>query len=266
LSNDGGVKAIVDDLAAEHADLDRIVANIEPAGWERPTPSPGWAVRDQIGHLWYFDRAAVLAVADADAFRRSAEQRISDPAGLDAPLADSRRLAPDALLASWRRDRARLLDALAPLDPSTRLPWYGPDLGAKMFATARLMETWAHGQDVADALGARRVPTPRLRHVAHLGVRTRRFSYAVRGRSAPDGDVRVELRGPSGEEWTWGESEGDIVRGDALDFCLVVTQRRHRVDTALIITGPLAEEWMALAQAYAGPPGEGRAPGSFTDR
>jgi hypothetical protein len=48
-----------------------------------------------------------------------------------------------------------------------------------------------------------------------------------------------------------------------MDFCLVVTQRRHPDDTDLAIEGPLAEEWMAIAQAFAGPPGKGRAPGQF---
>jgi uncharacterized protein (TIGR03084 family) len=266
LGQDAQVEKICDDLAAEHADLDRIVAPIAAGEWERPTPAAGWAVRDQIGHLWYFDRSAHLAATDADAFRRSVEQLLSDPAGLDAPLAESRALAADALLDAWRAGRAALLDALRALDPSTRLPWYGPDMAARTFATARLMETWAHGQDVADALGATRAPTARLRHIAHIGVRTRGFSYVVRGRTPPEGDVRVELRAPDGDVWVWGESATDAIHGDALDFCLVVTQRRHRADTGLEIAGPLAEEWMAIAQAYAGPPGDGREPGAVRDR
>ena len=55
-------------------------------------------------------------------------------------------------------------------------------------ATARLMETFAHGRDVADALGAHaRAATARLRHVCHLGVRTRGFAYLINGAAqAPD--------------------------------------------------------------------------------
>jgi uncharacterized protein (TIGR03084 family) len=127
-------------------------------------------------------------------------------------------------------------------------------MGALSFATARLMETWAHGQDVADALGVARPGTPRLRHIAHLGVRTRPFSYTVRGRPVPGADVRVELTPPDGGvPWAWGNpSLTDRVTGPALDFCLVVTQRRHVEDTALAVEGDGAREWLAIAQAFAG--------------
>jgi uncharacterized protein (TIGR03084 family) len=137
-------------------------------------------------------------------------------------------------------------------------------MSAMSFATARLMETWAHGQDIVDAVGARRPATERLRHIAHIGVRARPFSYATNGREVPSGEVRVELGAPDGGRWEWNESASDVVRGDALDFCLVVTQRRHLDDTALVVDGPLAEDWMAIAQAFAGPPGAGRQPGQFT--
>src|SRR5687768_14064973 len=132
------------------------------------------------------------------------------------------------------------------------------------FVSARLMETWAHGQDVVDALGAEREPTNRLEHICHLGVRARRNSYAARGLEFPGGDVRVVVTAPDGAEWSWGESSDDLVTGPALDFCLCVTQRRHLADTSLEVRGPLAEEWMSIAQAFAGPPGPGRAPGQFS--
>jgi uncharacterized protein (TIGR03084 family) len=142
------------------------------------------------------------------------------------------------------------------LDPGIRVPWFGPPMGLPMLLTARLMETWAHGEDVAEALGVSRPATARLRHVAYLGVRTRRHSYTVRGRSLPEGDVRVELDGPGGEHWTWGEeAAADRISGPVLDFCLVVARRRHPADVALKAEGPLAAEWLTLAQAFAGPPG-----------
>jgi uncharacterized protein (TIGR03084 family) len=130
--------------------------------------------------------------------------------------------------------------------------------------TARIMETWAHGQDVADAGGVEHVVTPALRHVAHIGVQTRANSFRARGRAVPDGDVRVELGAPDGDEWTWGPPDAaNVVRGSAVGFCLVVTQRRHRADTDVETTGPVAAEWMAIAQAFAGPPGAGREAGQF---
>jgi uncharacterized protein (TIGR03084 family) len=130
--------------------------------------------------------------------------------------------------------------------------------------TARLMETWAHGQDIADTVGAHREPTPRLRHVAHIGVGARPFSYAAHQLAPPAEPVRVELVGPDGELWTWGPADArDRVTGPALDFCLLVTQRRHRADTAVAAAGPGADLWLSIAQAFAGPPGSGREPGQF---
>ncbi|GGO75102.1 hypothetical protein GCM10012289_49340 [Nonomuraea cavernae] len=147
------------------------------------------------------------------------------------------------------------------------MPWYGPDMSAVSFVTARLMETWAHGQDVADALGVTREPTARLRHVAMIGFRAMPYGFAVRGLPAPEDPVRVELTTPGGEPWTAGPAgAADVVRGPMLDFCLLVTQRVHLADTALQITGATARAWMEIAQAFAGPPGEGRAPRSGTDR
>jgi uncharacterized protein (TIGR03084 family) len=259
------VDAICDDLAAEHADLDRVVAGLDDAGWDTPTPAPGWAVRDQISHLWFFDQRAVMALTDPDAFAADA-QRLLAGGGTDLSVAPGRAVTPAELLASWRADRAGLLELARTVDPSSRVPWYGPAMAARSFITARLMETWAHGQDIVDAVGADRPPTARLKHVAHIGARARPFSYSINQRAMPAGDVYVGLTAPDGELWEWGSSDVDRVTGPALDFCLVVTQRRHLADTALVVEGPAATEWMSFAQAFAGGPGAGREPGQFTDR
>jgi uncharacterized protein (TIGR03084 family) len=256
------VDPICDDLIAEHDDLDALVARLTPTDWDAPTPSPGWSIRDQISHLWFFDQKATLALTDADAFRADAELLLAS-GGTEASVEPGRALEPGQLLASWRSDRAALLAAARVVDASTRVPWYGPAMGARSFVTARLMETWAHGQDVADATGTQRVPTERLRHVAHIGVRARPFSYAVHGMAVPDDDVVVTLNAPDGDVWQWGAPGPNAVVGPALDFCLVVTQRRHLGDTALDVRGAAAEEWMGIAQAFAGPPGSGRTPGQF---
>lgn len=257
--------ALVADLAAEHEALDAVVAPLPPEAWALRTPAEGWDVRDQIGHLHHFDGTAHQSATDPASFvaeRDALIATLSDISAVDAAtLAFARATDPVALLHAWRAGRAALLDALGGLDSKTRLEWYGPPMSAMSFATARLMETWAHGQDVVDAVDGHRPPTDRLRHVAHLGVRTRGFSYVVHGQEPPAGDVRVELVAPSGAEWTWGPDDAvDVVRGAALDFCLLVTQRRHRDDVALEVQGPLAESWMALAQAFAGAPGPGRPP------
>jgi uncharacterized protein (TIGR03084 family) len=258
------MEQICRDLAAEHADLDRIVAGLESDEWDRPTPAEGWSVRDQISHLGYFDRTAVLAARDPAAFARSVEELAAG--GVDASVGPGRAMSPSDLLAWWREGRRELLTSLEHLDPATRIPWYGPPMGARSFATARLMETWAHGQDVVDAVGVERVPTDRLRHVAHIGVRARPFSYAVRGLDAPSQPVAVVLTGPDGDRWAWDEEAEETITGPALDFCLVVTQRRHPSDTDLEARGELAAEWLRVAQAFAGPPGPGREPRQFRGR
>jgi uncharacterized protein (TIGR03084 family) len=254
--------AICDDLEAEHADLDAVVAGVGLPDLDRPTPAPGWAVRDQISHLWFFDQRAVMAASDAAAFEADKAELLSP--GADRSVAAGRAIDAGELIERWRTERQAMVSVLRALDPKARIPWYGPAMGARSFATARLMETWAHGQDIADALGVTRVPTDRLKHVAHIGVGARAFSYVTNGRDVPDGAIRVELAAPSGDTWTWGpDGAADVVSGPALDFCLVVTQRRHVDDTALAVTGPLAQDWIAIAQAFAGPPGAGRQSGQF---
>jgi uncharacterized protein (TIGR03084 family) len=254
------------DLAAETDDVLAMVNPLTEGGWERPTPAEGWTVKDQISHLAYFDQATLTALTQPDRFRReTADLMAAGQLTTDDVAARYGPVPPDEVLDWFKTVRADVVAAFAGADPRQRLPWYGPDMSTASAATARLMETWAHGQDVADALGVERVPSLRLRHVAHLGVSTFAFAFAARGRPAPDAGVRVELVGPGGEAWAWGdEAAAERVSGPAVDFCLVVTQRRHPVDTALRIEGPVAAEWMAIAQAFAGAPGAGRRPGQFS--
>ncbi|WP_046509469.1 TIGR03084 family metal-binding protein, partial [Streptomyces odonnellii] len=165
------------------------------------------------------------------------------------------------LLYRWRDGRARLRDALSGAAPGARFPWFGPPMSGASMVTARLMETWAHGQDIADALGVRREPTARLRHVAWIGVRARDYAYLVRGEQPPADPFRVELTGPGGEFWAYGpEAAAQRVTGSALDFCLLVTQRAHRADVSVRAEGPDADHWLDIAQAFAGPAGKGREP------
>jgi len=253
--------ALAADLAAESAVTRALVAGLDEPGWRTPTPAAGWDIADQIGHLAYFDEVAVRAAVHPDEFR--AELAVQAGEGIDADTIAARyRDRTGAQMLAWF-DTARtdLLDTFANLDPRLRLPWFGPPMSAASSLTARLMETWAHTQDIADALGVTREPTDRLRHVAHIGVGARAFSYAVRGQAPPGTPVRVELTSPDGTLWTWGPPDAeDRVTGTALDFCLLVTQRRHRDDLDLIVDGQAAQEWMAIAQAFAGPPGPGRPP------
>lgn len=255
---------VLADLHAESEDLDALVGELPDEAWATPTPSPGWTIAHQIAHLAWTDRVAVRAVTDPQGFRDEA-QRLLSTAGtyVDEAAAEGAALPPPQLLVRWRDARAGLAAALLAVPEGTRVVWFGPPMSPVSMATARLMETWAHGHDVADALGIARLPTPRLRHIAHLGVRTRDFAYRVRDRVPPSEPFRVELTAPDGSIWIWGEGATQSVTGPALDFCLLVTQRRHRRDLNLVARGADADEWLDIAQAFAGPPGQGRQAGAF---
>ncbi|MFD7090175.1 TIGR03084 family metal-binding protein [Streptomyces sp. NPDC059896] len=253
---------MLSDLRGESEELDRLVAPLGPERWVLATPSPGWSLAHQIAHLAWTDAAALLAVTDPGAFAaESGTARAAPDTFVDKGAAAGALLPPAELLARWRDGRARLHEALRGAPPGARFPWYGPPMSAASMATARLMETWAHGQDIADALGVRREPTARLRHVVWIGVRARDYAYLVRGESPPAEPFRVELTGPGGELWTYGpEDAAQRVTGPALDFCLLATQRAHRADLAVRAEGADADAWLDIAQAFAGPAGPGRAP------
>ena len=262
------VTEVAADLVAEQESLDRIVSQLSDDQWNLATPSPRWTIGDQVGHLTYFDGSAALAVIDPDAFKTSIGELMTAAGdgddGVDQfTMGDFRPLTPAEKLAKWRENRRVLSDAAARLANDTRVPWYGPSMGAKSFLTARLMEAWAHGQDIVDTVGATRPATDRLRHIAQLGYITRKWTYLNRRAEAPEGDVRVELTSPSGTAWAWGESDDALIAGDAVDFCLVVTQRRNVADTGLEVTGERALDWMSKAQAFAGPPTDGPRAGAF---
>ena len=256
--------SLLADLVAETEDTVAMLAPLDAAGWDHATPAEGWTVRDQVTHLAFFDDSAVVAITDPDRFRAEAAELLAvGDTFPDEVTARFRNLPGGEVLQWWRTARAALVAAAAGADPRLRMPWYGPEMSLASAITARLMETWAHGQDVADALGVTRTPTARLRHIAHLGVSTFAFAHTLRGLDVPTEAVRVDLEAPDGSRWTWGHDDApDRVVGPALDFCLVVTQRRHVDDTALKVTGPTARQWLSIAQAYAGRAGEGRAPSS----
>ena len=256
---------IIDDLEEEQAALGRVLDALSAASWDMPTHAPGWSVRDQVSHLAFFDEAASLAITNHDAFVAEARAALQSGSDLEGRyLARGRSMAPSGVLDWWRTASSALIAAARTLDPRARLPWYGPDMSPASFITARLMETWSHGLDVVDVVDGDRPDTDRLRHVAFLGVRTRPYSYVIRGMQPPDTSIRVELMSTSGGKWVLGnEDAADAIRGTATDFCRVVTQRRHVADTNLEVRGLAAEEWIAIAQAFAGPPGQGRRPGEF---
>jgi uncharacterized protein (TIGR03084 family) len=239
-----------------------MVAGLDEAGWATPTPAPGWTIRDQLAHLAFVEGRAVSAFDDADAFTAAFESDRADAARFEARMGGVDFAADGpSVLAAWRETARRFVTLARAIDPAARVPWYGPPMRPASMVSARIMETWAHSEDVAEALGVARAPTGRLRHIAHLGVGARRFSYTINGLEPDETPVRVELIAPDGDRWSWGDSAAtESICGPAVDFCLVVTRRRRVEDTDLVVTGASAAHWMSIAQAFAGPPGPPPAP------
>ena len=256
------MQSVIADIEAETAALRELIAPLPegPRGWDAPTPAVGWAIRDQISHLAFFDDVAVRSATDPDGFSSDYLPMMADGSISPDVIAERYRQMPAADLLAWfDTSRAALVAAFADIAPATRLPWFGPPMSAAAMATARLMETWAHGLDVADALGAPVRPTARLKSIAHLGVRTRDFAFSVHGLAPPPEPFRVELTAPDGGRWVWGpEDAAQRVTGSALDFCHLVTRRRPRAELDVVAEGADAQRWLSIAQAFAGPPGQGR--------
>jgi uncharacterized protein (TIGR03084 family) len=265
----GGPGAVLDGLLADLADeagvLMALLDEIPESSWSTPTPAPGWSVRDQVAHLAHFDWVTRLCVSRPEEFIALRDGIPDLQAYVDSiGPANASRDGQDHLR-WWRDQHQRLVAAVRAAPAGTRVPWFGPSMSLASKVTARIMETWAHGQDVVDALGLERPATDRLRHVARIGVLAMPNSFATHGRDVPEAPIRVALTAPDGHSaWEWGDADAmDAVTGPAEDFCLVVTQRRHVDDTQLRVTGSAATAWIEVAQAFAGPAGAGRSPGQF---
>lgn len=261
---------VLTDLQAEGQYVESLVADLDEAGWRTPTPAEGWDIATTVAHLLWTDESSIKAIdATLDAPGGKAAwdalvmEAFGDPAGFvdTAAITLAKELAGAELLARWTTSRAAIVDKLRTVPDGQKLMWFGPPMAPASMATARLMETWAHGLDVADAVGAPHSLTDRIRHVASIGFRTRNFAFAQNGLEAPAEPIRLELVLPSGAPLVFGPDEAtQTVTGSAYDFAALATQRVHRDDTDLVAAGADAETWLAIAQAFAGPAGGGREP------
>ena len=248
------------DLRAEGDELAEVLAGLDEAGWETMTAAQPWRVKDQISHLAWNDDATVRALTQPDEFLAAKPDGMEAiQAMVDQVIVDYHHVTGTELLSWFQQARGSLLDAFAGRNPKERMPWYGPEMSLASKLTARFMESWAHGYDVFAALGQDKPRTDRVRHVVFLGLQALPNAYTAQGRDLPDRPVRLEVTSPSGELWQMGPAEAeDVVRGSAFDLALVVTQRLNVSDADLQYDGPIAAEWLQIAQAFAGPPGAGR--------
>lgn len=248
-------------LEQESGELDAVLADLDPENWSLETPSSGWTIADQIAHLHWTDIVSAQTVTKDPEF----DALLGKVAEGDSSRfidKEARRIAArpaEDLLVEWRAGRTRLSEVLAAAGPAEKIVWFGPPMRPMTMITARIMETWAHGLDVFDTLGIEKPAGPALAAVARIGDRTRGFSFINNGLDSPTEEVRVELSLSDGR-LDFGPAEADNrVVGTAWGFAAVVTQRRHIDDVDLTAVGPVAEQWMSIAQAFAGPPTKGPA-------
>jgi uncharacterized protein (TIGR03084 family) len=247
------------DLRDEVDELHGFLQTLKPEDWDRETGFMHWTPWDVVAHLHYFDLVSMVSLEGEEAFAKERQALIAaiSQGRTNKEIARKRFADLDAggLLAQWRSTAHALAEALGRSDPKRRLPWFGPDMGVQMFTTARYMETWAHSQEIYDLVGASRSHTDRIKNIATIGMKTFGWTFMNRKMEIPGPPPYVRLVAPSGEVWEWNEpSETECIRGDAVDFCQVVTQGRNIADTTLQVSGPAATQWMSIAQCFAGGP------------
>ena len=246
---------IVADLRAEGDELYQLLLTLDEADWSRATAFKSWTINDVVAHLYFGDYLGVTSHKDGQAFKRF----MAEVQGSGQTLATFTRewlnnLSGREMLERWRGLFIEMCDLFATSDPKLRLTWAGPDMGIQMFATARLMETWAHSWAIYDLLGAPYPQSDRIKHIATIGVKTYQWTFVNRSLTPPGPAPHISLQAPSGETWEWNTEQGDNkIIGAAVEFCQVVTQVRNIADTELILTGESAQQWMAIAQCFAGP-------------
>ncbi len=243
--------------------LDDILGRLSRQEWNLQTPAPGWTISHQVAHLAATFQMAGLAASDPAAFRA---MLAGLDKGFDANVVHALKRyldgPPDILFQRWQDERTFASKALA--DATDEVPWLVNPLPPPVLAMAGMMEAFAHGQDIADAVGIQPVRTDRIQFLVEFAVRTWTFGYLARGEEVPAVEFRYELTGPSGQSWTYGPDDAtERITGSAEDFCLLVTRRRHRADLDVAAVGKVADHWMDIAQCYRGPAGAGRRPGQF---
>ncbi len=252
-----------------HDEADALSALIDPLDereWSRKTQFKDWTINDVIAHLHFADYAADLALKDSAAFKEFARSMMVPPKPgarrLDSTHEWLEGTKNHALLVRWRDFYCAMADRFAAADPKQRVVWFGPDMSVRSSITARLMETWAHGQAIYDLLGRRRVDSDRIKNIVVIGINTFGWTFTNRGLPVPANRPSLRLTAPSGAIWEWDGDTTNVIEGSAVEFCQVVAQTRNIDDVGLRVVGDTAKSWMAIAQCFAGRPENPPVPGT----
>jgi uncharacterized protein (TIGR03084 family) len=248
---------ILEALAEQHAELYRLVADLDEAQWQRPSRCEGWSVADVVLHLSQTDELAIGSASGQFSEALGTLAHGIGPAGnvddgADLMVARDRGQPGSAVLQRWKTGADHLRALLGATDPHARVVWVAGELSARTLATTRLAECWIHTGDVAEAIGVELVPGDRLRHIARLAWRTLPYAFARSGREL-SGPVAFELVGPNGDTWRFAPDDTPLttVSGPAVDLCLVAARRVEPTATALVADGPDAEAVLELVRTYA---------------
>ncbi len=239
------------------------LAPLTDIDYQTPTLFKDWTINQIVRHLHVWNIAADLSLTDQTAFADFMAQMAVGVRGgklLDFEAAYLDNLSGRKLRDTWAANFKIVAQHFGEVDPKQRLKWVGPEMSAISSITARLMETWAHGQAVYDVLGVERTDTDRIGNIVRLGVNTYGWTWKNRRQEPPGPMPRLRLTAPSGDIWEYGKGD-DLIAGSATEFCQVVTQCRNIGDTSLVVTGDVAQQWMAVAQCFAGRPQDPPAPG-----
>lgn len=242
------MREILSDLVAEQQFLDQSLQRIPIKNWDKVTPAKPWTVRDTISHLADFAELAADALDGGD--RVKEWQTSTDLDALrNRAIAKGRGMRPQDVIEWWRGGRAKVIEPLSHMSEEDRVEWIEGTMSAKTFATFRLMETWAHGLDIYDALSIEVEDTTRIRHVCWLGWKT--LPYAFKAAGLDYAPVRVEVIGPGYAKWVYGADDAEnVIKGSASDWARIVVRRVPPGKTRLKLTGELAETALEVAQAY----------------
>lgn len=256
------------DFRDECAALNTILEPLNDADFQRETLFKSWTVNDVMQHLHIFNVMADWSAFQPEKFQAEygrLREMMNQPGGsmVKATNVVLDGLSGQALRQAWAETIDEMTPRFAQADPKARVKWAGPDMSVRSSITARLMETWAHAQEVYDVLGLERAEHDRIRNIAHLGVNTYGWTFVNRKEEVPQPMPYVRLTAPSGDIWEYGEpSETERVEGAGVEFCQVVAQTRNIADTSLQVTGPNATRWMSIAQCFAGAPNDPPASGT----